>query len=64
MCNMIAKRRDPIAAASFSLKEKGVFKREKVKQKLHLGEKENKGREPKTKGEQGNVTILELNYSY
>ena len=27
-------------------------------------EKKKKGREPKTKGEQGNVTILELNHSY
>ena len=31
-----------------------------VKQKLHLGEQKIKKGKPKTEGEQGNVTILEL----
>ena len=53
------------AAAYFSWKEnsKDVFKREKVKQTTSR-RKEKKERKPKTKGEQGNVNILELNYSY
>ena len=40
------------------LKEKGVFKREKMKQKLYSGEKNKNTGEPKTNGEQGNATNL------
>ena len=50
------KRSDSIAAAHFSWKQKGVFKIEKVRQ-IYIHEK--KMGNKKTKGEQGNVTILE-----
>ena len=53
---MVAKKgSSSIAAACFTWK---MFKREKVKQKLHSEDK--KVREPKTKRDQGNVTPLKL----